>query len=754
VLELNFTLLGPVRAWRRQTELDLGSPQQRVVLTVLLLAEGRQVPVSTLARALWGGDPPKTAVGAVRTYVSRLRQVLMAGEGQEIIETAGSGYLLPTQPDAVDLSLFLRWTTEAKAARRAEEPTLAAGYLRDALDLWNGEPLAGLPGQYAESQRVRLTELRLAAVEDWLALEIELGGYVAAAVELRALVDAYPLRERFSELLMLALYRAGRQADALAVFDAARRVLGEELGINPGPALRDMHQRILHTDGSLIPAAEPGQWPLPASTPHVSERGDLEGAHSERLVGVDHDRLVLAPSGAPGRRLPVPMTVLLGRDQAIDEVTALVARADVRLVTLTGPGGVGKTRLAVAAGERLRDRFGTATVFAALDAVTDPGLVVAAIGQAARVDLSWADVPLETLAETFGGDAWLLIVDTLEHVTAAAPDLVELLARCPGMTILATSRTALGLRAEREYPVLPLPVPDDFACPPTRPGQLAACPAVALFVDRAQAVRPRFALAEQNQEAVAEICRRLGGLPLGIELAAARTRLLDPTTLLGLLSASLDALGAGAADLPERQRTLRATVEWSVNLLGDAERSLLETVTVFGGSWTLSAAAAVADLDLHQALSLLEALARHSLVYADDTGPEPRFRMMEAVREFTAERLAARSTAAEIRRRHARYYRELAEQADQPLRGAGHGEWLQRLEADGANLVIAVRWHLDHDRAPLPHMLRVLRLLGLGGTQGPGPFLAGSAAARSQCPGPSGADRAGCRNSRDRPVHR
>lgn len=456
--ELKFALLGPVRAWREQVELALGSPQQRAVLTVLLLAEGRQVPVRTLARALWGDGPPKTAVGAVRTYISRLRQVLMAGEEQEIIESGGSGYLLPTETDTVDLSLFLSWTAEAKAARRAGEPMLAAGHLRDALDLWNGEPLAGLPGQYAESQRIRLTELRLAAVEDWLELEIELGGYTAAATELQALVDAYPLRERFSELRMLALYRAGRQADALAVFDATRRVLSDELGIDPGPALRDMHHRILHTDGSLLAPArpEPGGPPGPV---HPAERAEppatRSSAEGSPLTGVVD---VSAPPAPARRSPPVPMTLLFGRRRAVDEVTALVAQEDTRLVSLTGPGGVGKTRLAVAVAERLRERFGTATVFAGLDAITSPREVLPAIARAAGVNPAAAATPLEALAAEFGDTARLVIADTMEHVAPAALDLVELLARCPGTTVLATSRASLAVRAEHEYPVPPLPV--------------------------------------------------------------------------------------------------------------------------------------------------------------------------------------------------------------------------------------------------------------------------------------------------------
>jgi len=402
--------------------------------------------------------------------------------------------------------------------------------------------------------------------------------------------------------------------------------------------------------------------------------------------------------------LPVQVSSFLGRARELDQVAAALGQA--RLVTLTGLGGVGKTRLAVAVGERLGDRFAGGVVFVPLAAVTDAGLVLDGVARAVGADLGGAGSPLQALAEWFGGDRWLLILDNLEQVASAASHLGELLARSRGVTILATSRTVLGLAAEREYPVPPLPLPAGADATPL--GELASSPAVALFVDRARAVRPGFTLTEGNAVAVAEICRRLEGLPLAIELAAARTRLLDPGALLARLAASLDALGTGAVDLPERQRTVRATVDWSVGQLDDGERSLLETAAVFTGGWTIEAAAQVAGMDEDQTLGLLEELARHSLVQLDSTGPGPRCRMLETVRAFIAERLAARPDAGEIQRRHADYYRALAEQADRPLRGAGQGEWMERLEAEAGNLAACATWFLAHDPAPLPHLFRIL----------------------------------------------
>ncbi len=439
-------------------------------------------------------------------------------------------------------------------------------------------------------------------------------------------------------------------------------------------------------------------------------RDDLAVLLSERFAAAaTPSPVTAAPPRASSRAtpaLPVSTTSLVGREQAIDEVVALVGRSEVRLVTLTGPGGVGKTRLAVAVGERLQDRFDAGTVFVPLAAVTRPELVLGGIGRAVGADLAGASSPADALAEQFRDGRWLLILDNLEQVVQAARDLGELLDRCAGLDILATSRTVLGLRAEREYPVPPLPLPGYSAGTPV--GELASSPAVALFVDRARAVRPGFALTEGNAEAVGQICRRLEGLPLAIELAAARTRLLDPEQLLRRLEASLDALGTGAVDMPERQRTLRATVEWSTGLLEDAERSLLETTAVFVDGWTTDAAARVSGLGEDRTLDLTEALARHSLIQLDSPGRRLRPRMLETIREFIAERLAARPDAAEIEHRHADYYRALAGQADRPLRGPGQNEWQELLQVEAGNLAAAVRWYLAHDPAPLPHMFRAL----------------------------------------------
>ena len=434
-------------------------------------------------------------------------------------------------------------------------------------------------------------------------------------------------------------------------------------------------------------------------------RDDLATLLSERFAA--GSAAPAAPSPAGSRRLPAGTTSMVGREQAIDEVAALLGEPEVRLVTLTGPGGVGKTRLALAVGERLRDRFDE-VVFVPLETATRPEQVLAGIARAVGTDLAGTDSPLQVLVEQLAGRRWLLILDNLEQVLDVAGDLGELLARCARVSILATSRTVLGLSAERDYPVPPLLLADD---PAVSAETLIASPAVALFVDRARAVRPDFALTEANAAAVAGICRRLEGLPLAIELAAARTRLLDPDELLRRLATSLDALGTGSVDLPQRQRTLRDTVQWSVDLLDDDERSLLETMAIFVDGWTVDAAGQVAGLADDRVLDLSEALERSSLIQLDSRSElDPRLRMLNIIRGFVAERLAARPDVAEIGRRHADYYRALAERADRPLRGLDQDHAAEGLEAEAANLAAAVDWYLAHDRAPLPHLFRVLWL--------------------------------------------
>ena len=435
-------------------------------------------------------------------------------------------------------------------------------------------------------------------------------------------------------------------------------------------------------------------------------RDDLATLLSERFAAARSAVPPPSPTTRSRRSLPRAATSLFGREQAIDEVAGLIERTDVALVTLTGPGGIGKTRLAMAVGERLRDRFDGARVRSAgghHGTRADAGRHRPRGGGRPR----WDGLAAAGRRRAPGDDRWLLILDNLEQVLDAARDLDELLARCPGVAILATSLTCCGCGRSgrtRCRRCRARPTPTRCRSMSWRPPRRLRCS----WTGPAPRVTPSH-LTPANAAAVAEICRRLEGVPLAIELAAARTRLLSPEELLRRLTESLDALGTGTVDMPERQHTLRATVEWSVGLLDDDERSLLETMAVFVNGWTLEAAAEVAGLDEDRTLNLTEALAGHSLIYLDLTEHGPRSRMLETIRLFVAERLAARTDLAEIQRRHADHYRELAEQADRPLRGiVGQASGSRAWRTEAGNLAAAVHWYLDHDRSPLPHLLRVL----------------------------------------------
>src|SRR5215472_10153770 len=439
-------------------------------------------------------------------------------------------------------------------------------------------------------------------------------------------------------------------------------------------------------------------------------RTDLAVLLSERFATGDSRS---APASSPSngvrrlpRSLPVPSTSLIGREQDVGEISKLLEAAEVRLVTLTGPGGIGKTRLAIAVGARQEGRDSQRVIFVPLASIARPELVLPHVAAAIGASLEGARPPVDVVAEKLGDAAALLLLDNLEQVIAVGPELDQLLTRCPRLKILATSRTVLRLRAEHEYRVGALTVPRFERRPMLE--ELSSLPAVRLFVDRASAVRYGFSLAPKNASAVVEICRRLDGLPLAIELAAARVRLLGPEALLERLGKSLDALGTGPTDLPERQRTLRATVEWSIELLDDAERKMLATLSVFAEGWTIEAAVQVSNLPEERTLDLLDALARHSLISVDATNAQPRFRMLSSIREVAAERLAASADRADVERRHAEYFGALMENADWPAER--QAEWAERLRAEEENLGVAVRWFLKYDPTPLPHMFRILWL--------------------------------------------
>ncbi|MEV7567884.1 AfsR/SARP family transcriptional regulator [Streptomyces tanashiensis] len=587
-----------------------GGPKVRALLARLLLDAGGTVPVERLVDGLYGEEPPAGTAGALQAQVSRLRRVLPPGV---TVEFSPGGYRLAVADPVADVDVlrFEALAREGARAGAAGDAGRAAGLLREALGLWRGPALADVrDAPFAAGQAARLDAVRLDAVEEWAAAELASGGDPAALVaELERPVREQPLRERLRGLQMRALGAAGRQAEALAVYEEVRAALAEELGADPSPELAAVHLELL--------------------------RG---GSAAERAVPP----------------LPAPLTDFVGRERERERLAALVAAA--RLVTLVGPGGAGKTRLALEVGAGLPGEVR----FVDLGAVAGAGGPSGEVAEAFAAALGVRGAT--RLEAALAGRPVLLIVDNCEHVVVETAVLVRrLLAACPGLRVLTTSREALGITGES---LLPL-------------GALAPEAAVELFVRRAAAVRPGFA----GHARVAELCAGLDGLPLAVELAAARLRTLSVEELADGLGGRFDLLSRGDRTAPERHRTLRAVVEWSWSLLEPGERELAARLSVFRGGATAEAVARVCGADAGLPASLVE----KSLVEVRDDG---RYRMLETIRAYAAEQLPDGDPAPAA---HLAYYRELAEAADPELRGAAQLEWLARLDAEDANLRAALR---------------------------------------------------------------
>ncbi|GAA2512395.1 BTAD domain-containing putative transcriptional regulator [Streptomyces longisporus] len=634
---MRFGILGPLEARTDNgTPVDPGGPRPRALLTLLLLDAGRSVSTGRLIDGLYGAEPPAGAANALQSQISRLRRRLAP---HTEIEATPTGYRIATAPDTVDALRFEQLAAQARTV--AGDHRQVAAQLREALALWRGPALPDLPDAHAEA--ARLEELRLAAVQDRIEADLALGGGPELVPELRALLSAHPLSERLYGQLMRALHAGGRPAEALTVYEEARRTLADELGADPSPELSALHLELLQCGGP------------------------------ER------------------RRLPVQLTRFVGREGELTRIAGLLAEA--RLVTLTGPGGAGKTRLAIEAATRHAD-----VRFVELAPLTDgrqiPYAVLAALGVREGFRTATADSTDRLLAALEEREL-LLVLDNCEHLVEEAARIAALLlGSCPGVRVLATSRESLGITGEVLVPVPPLP-PE---------------PAVRLFADRARAVHPAF---EANAR-VHGICAALDGLPLAIELAAARLRTLTPDELADRLDDRFRVLSRGDRSKAPRHRTLRAVVEWSWDLLDEEERELARRLTVFSGGATLEAVEAVCALPYPE--DVLASLVEKSLLEVS----EGRYRMLETIRAFAAEDGPDRG---HLKDAHARYFLRLAEQAEPYLRSGGQLPWLARLAAERGNLDAALR-HLV--RAAPADALRLMgllswfwRLRGLHGEQVP-----------------------------------
>jgi predicted ATPase/DNA-binding SARP family transcriptional activator len=645
-------LLGPLEVRLGDGPVDLGPRKQRAVLAMLALEAGRTVSVDRLAEGVWGDRLPPSAAKMVQLYVSHLRRVL-DGDRARIV-TRGRGYELQLADGEVD-------------AARAER-LLEQSRPREALALWQGEPLADLAGEpFAAVEIRRLQELRLRAAELAIDADLSAGRHAELIVELDTLVAANPMRERLHAQRMLALYRANRQVEALAAYRAARAGLVEQIGVEPGAELRRLHEQILAHDPALDLAAG-----LRAGFPPVSPS----------VIGIGGaDALPRAPNRT------------IGRDDEVRRIALQIRTGAERLLTLTGPGGVGKTRLALEAARAAEADFEHGARFISLAGVRIGGEVPAAVvNQLAIVPLA-GETGQEAVARFLADKRILLVLDNAEHVLPAAADVVAgLIASCRALTVLATSRAPMSLAGERCWPVAPLELPDRDPVA----ARASPAPAIELFAERVRARDPAFELDEHTAGAVADICRRVDGLPLGIELAAARCGLLSPAEMAERLGAALTPLGEGPRDAPARQRTLRATIDWSYQLLTEAERRCFVRFAVFRGGATIGAAEDVTDAGLET----LERLVAQSLLARRTGEAGTRLVMLETVRGYAADHLDQSSERNAVHERHYQHFLALATRhgSERAVMGRAHREHLKTLDADVDNLHAALEWATDrHD---------------------------------------------------------
>ena len=689
-MDLRIGILGPL-----EVRVGFGEPVQvvgprlRALLIRLAMEPDRVVLAGQLIDAVWDSDPPAAATGALQSLVSRLRRLL-----PDVVESHAIGYRMAIDPEAVDSVQFERLALAGRDELRGD-PQRARELLREALALWRGPALADVAtARFAGAAVARLEELRLGAIEDRIEAELATGSGQRLVAELDELVTANPLRERLSGLLVRALARGGRQADALGAYERLRSRLADELGIDPSEELQAIHLRVLRGEAGPPPAAATGA----GTARHLPEPPAAE---------------------EPRTNLRAQITSFVGRDDDIARITGVLGGS--RLVTLTGPGGSGKTRLATEAAAIMLDRMPDGVWLAELGPVVDPVDLPQAVlslfgarelGLLARQGRGPSPVPpRERIEQAIGDKRLLLVMDNCEHLVAPAAALIDaLLAHCPELRVLATSREPLGITGEVLHPVGPLamPVQDGTASEALR------FPAVRLFADRGAAARPGFTVDQATVGPVLDICRALDGIPLAIELAAARLRALSPDQIAARLDDRFRLLAGGSRTSLPRHQTLRAVVDWSWGLLGEPERVLARRLAVFPGGATLEAAERVcAGPDLgglasDDVLYLLAALVEKSLVVASDgDSGEMRYSMLETMWAYGEERRVKAGEDQALRNAHAAYFLELAEEAEPHLRRAEQLEWIERLTTERENLHGALRWAIDIQDAEM-----AMRLIG------------------------------------------
>ncbi|WP_433511838.1 BTAD domain-containing putative transcriptional regulator [Nonomuraea sp. CA-143628] len=650
---MRFGVLGPLAVWTDQGEpVTIPGLKVRALLADLLVDEGRPVSTDRLVDDLWAGEPPAKSAGALQVRVSQLRRALEEAEpgGKNLIVSRAPGYLLKAVEGTVDAAQF---TDLLARAETAESPRTRAELLSDALALWRGPAFADFADEeYTRSAILRLEEQRLSALEQQAEARLELGEHGLLVGELGDLVARNPLRERLRAVHMRALYRAGRQSEALASYADLRERLAEELGLDPGPELAALHQAILGQDPALS-----------------------------------------SPADRPVTNLPASLSDLIGRDGALAEVRTLLENN--RLVTLTGSGGVGKTRLALETATRLADAYADGAwlvELAPLDRGTrTPEADVQAVAEtvAAALDIREESdgTPLaDRLADALRSRQLLLVLDNCEHVIERVAELTgRLLRAAPGLRVLATSREPLAVAGEVLWSVPPLDVPVG-----ADPGEVARSEAAQLFVARAAASARGFTLDEGNAGAVAQLCRRLDGIPLALELAATRVRALGVHGVVARLDDRFRLLASGQRGAPARQQTLMAVIDWSWQLLTEPERAVLRRLAVHADGCTLEAAEETCAEDGLDVLDLLARLVDRSLVVVADGTGGMRYRLLESVAEYCLERLSAAGELDRVRQAHSAYYTALAVQAEPFLYGHAQREWLLRLDAEAANMRAAL----------------------------------------------------------------